>query len=317
MQLSETAAPAGIPNYGLFWFDATCHCPKVISNNGQAVQLGLTNVFNTDANTLEEYNGITPQVLNIYGSRTDVSNYERLRLAYDSTDSYFFVGADAAGTGTQRGLGFWMQGSLRWVIDSAFNLKPWSDNIKDVGTPTLRLKHLYVGTYVDTTTGALATDIPNANATGHNTEQTCKVNGSPFECGHCGDFGYRRRSWRGSGWSGNYRIRSNCKARSGSVFIRWADHSRGLCANQYQRGWRLCRCRCSLSDRRASIGSSTFHERRRWKFRNVDWSRSTTFEFNGGEFGFWSQWCGECRNRRLLGLANYWCRATGIPGIHR
>jgi hypothetical protein len=33
--------------------DSTCHCPKVISNNGQAVQLGLLNVFNPDANTLE------------------------------------------------------------------------------------------------------------------------------------------------------------------------------------------------------------------------------------------------------------------------
>ena len=179
MQLAETTAPTGIPNYGLFWFDSTCHCPKVISNNGQAVQLGLTNVFNPDANTLEEYNGLSPQTFSVYGARTDASNYERLRLSYDSTDSYFFLGADAAGTGTQRGLGFWVQGSLRWVIDSAFNLKPWSDNIKDVGTPTLRLKHLYAGTYVDTTTGALATDIPNAATTGTSLNKLAKLTGAP------------------------------------------------------------------------------------------------------------------------------------------
>ncbi|MGH9528875.1 MAG: hypothetical protein ACRD2S_03045 [Terriglobales bacterium] len=179
MQLSETTAPTGIPNYGLFWFDSSCHCPKVISNNGQAVQLGLTNVFNTDANTLEEYNGLTPQTLSIYGSRTDAADYERLRLNYDSTDSYFFLGADAAGTGAQRGLGFWLQGSLRWVIDPSFNLKPWSDNIKDVGTPTLRLKHLYAGTYVDTTTGALTTDLPNEGTTGTTLNKLAKLTGAP------------------------------------------------------------------------------------------------------------------------------------------
>ncbi len=179
MQLAETTPPTGIPNYGLFWFDSGCHCPKVISNNGQPVQLGLTNVFNTDANTLEEFNGATPQTLNVYGTRADAADYERLRLGYDSTDNYFVLGADALGTGTQRGLGFWMQGSLRWVIDSAFNLKPWSDNIKDVGTPTLRLKHLYAGTYVDTTTGALATDIPNASTTGTTLNKLAKLTGAP------------------------------------------------------------------------------------------------------------------------------------------
>jgi hypothetical protein len=179
VQLAETGPPIGIPNYGIFWFDSTCHCPKVISNNGQAVQLGLLNAFNMDANTLEEYNGANPQTLNVYGTRTDASDYERMRLGYDYTDGYFLVGADAAGTGLQRGLGFWLQGSLRWVIDSGFNLKPWSDNVKDVGSSTLRLKHLYTGTYVDTTAGAVATELPNAATTGTTLNKLAKVTGSP------------------------------------------------------------------------------------------------------------------------------------------
>jgi hypothetical protein len=182
VELAETAQPSGIPNYGIFWFDSTCHCPKVISNNGQPVQLGLLNVFNLDANTLEEYNGATPQTFNVYGTRTDASDYQRLRLAYDTTDNYFFVGADVAGTGTippPPGLGFWLQGSLRWVVDSAYNFKPWSDNVKDIGTPTLRPKHLYAGTYVDTTTGAVATDLPNATTTGTTLNKLAKVTGSP------------------------------------------------------------------------------------------------------------------------------------------
>jgi hypothetical protein len=155
IQLAETSQPAGIPNYGIFWFDSTTHTPRIIDNNGQVEQLALLNVFNTDANTLEEYNGTNPQTFNLYGTRTDASDYERARLGYDTADSYFFLGADAAGTGTQRGLGLWLQGSLRWVIDSAFNFKPWSDNIKDIGTPTLRVHNLYLGTGLVFNSGTL------------------------------------------------------------------------------------------------------------------------------------------------------------------
>ncbi len=179
VQLAETSPPPGIANYGLFWFDSTCHCPKVLDNNGQSVQLGLVNVFNTDANTIEEDNLLNPQTLNVYGTRADASDYERLRLGFDSTDSYFVVGSDAAGTGTQRGLGFWLQGSLRWVIDASYNLKPWSDNVKDIGAETLRPKHVYAGTYVDTTSGALATDLPNATSVGTTVNKLAKLSGTP------------------------------------------------------------------------------------------------------------------------------------------
>ncbi|MGA8491543.1 MAG: hypothetical protein WB711_14040 [Terriglobales bacterium] len=182
IELAETSQPVGIPNYGIFWFDSTCHCPKVISNNGQPVQLGLLNVFNLDANTLEEYNGANPQTLNVYGTRTDASDYERLRLGFDASDNYVLVAADAEASGIPQsglGIGFWLQGSLRWVVDSGFNLKPWSDNVKDIGSPTLRPKHLYAGTYMDTTGGAVATDIPNAAATGTTLNKLAKVTGTP------------------------------------------------------------------------------------------------------------------------------------------
>jgi hypothetical protein len=109
VELAETTAPSGIPNYGIFWFDSTTHTPRVIDNNGQAVQLGLVNVFNSDANTLEEYNGATPQTFNLYGTRTDASDYERLRLGYDTTDGYFVASADAAGTWSRLEL------VMRWV----------------------------------------------------------------------------------------------------------------------------------------------------------------------------------------------------------
>jgi len=150
VQLAERAAPAGIANFGIFWFDSACHCPKVIANNGQAVQLGLMNVFNLDANTLEEYNGTNPQVLNIYGTRTDASNYERISLTYDTADGYQVVKSQAAGTGTARGLGFWIGSGIKWAIASDSTLKPFVDNSYSIGTATLRPKTVYAATSVVT-----------------------------------------------------------------------------------------------------------------------------------------------------------------------
>ena len=145
IQLAETGPPSGIANFGLFWFDSTCHCPKVISNNGQAVQLGLLNVFNSDANTLEEYNGTNVQSLNIYGTRTDASNYERLGLTYDAATQYYVLDVEKAGTGSQHGLAVKIQGTVRWAFDTSFNFKPFSDNNRDLGGSTLRVRDFYLG----------------------------------------------------------------------------------------------------------------------------------------------------------------------------
>lgn len=145
IQLAETTPPTGIANFGVLWFDSTCHCPKVISNAGLAVQLGLLNIFNSDANTLEEYNGTNLQTFNLYGTRTDASNYERLGLTYDATNQYYLADVEKAGTGTQRGFGIKLQGSIRWVWDTAFNFKPFSDNNRDIGASALRVRDFYLG----------------------------------------------------------------------------------------------------------------------------------------------------------------------------
>src|SRR5438132_6799287 len=149
IQLAETTPPAGIANYGIFWFDSACHCPKVISNNGQAVQLGLLNVFNPDANTLEEYNGTNPQILRVYGTRTDASNYERIGLKWNNADGYFALASENAGTGTQRGIAFLIGSTVRWALDTASTLKPFTDNSFNIGSTTLRPKTIYAGTSFD------------------------------------------------------------------------------------------------------------------------------------------------------------------------
>jgi hypothetical protein len=189
VQLAETTAPTGIPNYGIFWFDSTCHCPKVIANNGQAVQLGLTNIFNQDSNgtnpsnTLEEVNGTNPQTLRVYGTWTNSTNWERTGLAWDQTDGYFVLKNENAGSGSQHGIGFWIGSNIRWAVDTASAFKPFVDNSYSVGTTTLRPKNVYAATSFDITgSGALTFEPCNDSTTGTSLNFLAKYNGASPAC---------------------------------------------------------------------------------------------------------------------------------------
>jgi hypothetical protein len=94
----------------------------------------FSNLLQEDANDLGEFNGTNPQGLHVYGTYTNSSNYERTGLNWDATDGYFVVKNENAGTGSQRGLGFWIGNGLRWAIDSSSNLKPWTDEAFNIGT---------------------------------------------------------------------------------------------------------------------------------------------------------------------------------------
>ncbi len=138
----------GISNDGSFYISANAGAPQKIATT--ATSSYFSNVWQEDANNLAEYGGTTAQGLNVYGTRTDASNYERVRLGFDAANNYFAVSADYAGTGVHRGLGFNVNGSLRWVIDSLNTFKPWSDNVQDLGSSTLRVRNGYFGTGVVT-----------------------------------------------------------------------------------------------------------------------------------------------------------------------
>ena len=89
IQLSETTQPAGIPNWGVFWFDSATHTPRVLENNGQVTQLGLTNLFNSDpggdpADNLEERNGSAAQNLRVYSSFLNNTTWQRASLGFDA-----------------------------------------------------------------------------------------------------------------------------------------------------------------------------------------------------------------------------------------
>jgi hypothetical protein len=189
VQLAETTQPAGIANYGVFWFDSICHCPKVISNAGQPVELGLTNVFNTDpsgdpGDTAEERNGTNPQAFRVYRTYTDDSTWERMGLGWDSTDSYFLLKSESSAPSTnQHGIAFWIGSGIRWAIDTASDLKPFQDNTFLLGTATQRPKTVYAGTSFDITgTGALTFEPCNDSTTGTSLNFLAKWNGASPAC---------------------------------------------------------------------------------------------------------------------------------------
>jgi hypothetical protein len=138
IQLSDTTQPAGIPNWGVFWFDSVTHSPRIVENNGQVVQLGLTNLFNSDpggdpADNLEARNGSNPQNLRVYSSFANTT-WQRTSLGFDAADNYAVVRSENATSASALGLGLWIGSGLKWVVDAAGNFKPWTDNLFNVGS---------------------------------------------------------------------------------------------------------------------------------------------------------------------------------------
>ena len=130
----------GISNDGNFYISANAGAPQKVATS--ATSSFFSNLFQEDGNDLGEYNGTTAQGLNIYGTRTDASDYERLVLSYDTVNANFFkIDSQAAGTGTKRGLAFWVNGAARWGIDQGDMFKPFVDNTYDMGSNTFRVRN--------------------------------------------------------------------------------------------------------------------------------------------------------------------------------
>jgi hypothetical protein len=83
------------------------------------------------ANTLAQRNGVNAQTSRIYNTYTDASNYERGFTRWNT--NVFEIGAEAAGTGTQRGL----QVNLFGATARIFNSSAGSNIIFSAGGNTL------------------------------------------------------------------------------------------------------------------------------------------------------------------------------------
>ncbi len=173
IQLSETTPPAGIPNWGVFWFDSATHTPRVIENNGQVVQLGLTNMFNSDpggdsSDNLEERNGSAAQNLRVYSSFVNNTTWQRTALGFDATDNYAVLRSENATSASAPGLGFWIGSGLKWVVDAAGSLKPWTDNAFNLGSDSGNAaKSIFAKTSFNSVLyGRNDFEIPNDGSTG-------------------------------------------------------------------------------------------------------------------------------------------------------
>jgi hypothetical protein len=138
IQMAETAQPQGIPNWGIFWFDAGTHTPRVLENNGQPMQLGLTNLFNSDpggdpSDNLEQRNGTNAQNLRVYSSYASTSTWTRMSMGLDPTSGYEVLRSEDA-SGNAPGLGMYIGSSLKWAFTATGMLKPNTDNNYDIGT---------------------------------------------------------------------------------------------------------------------------------------------------------------------------------------
>lgn len=106
---------------------------------------------------VEQRNGTNPQVLRIYNTFTDASNYERLRIEW--TGNNLQIGTQNLGTGTGRAmilrsattLDFGSGGNDYWRVNGSFF--PLTDNIADIGVAgSLRPRNVFIA-------GAVATGV--------------------------------------------------------------------------------------------------------------------------------------------------------------
>lgn len=171
----------GISNDGYFYISANSGTPQKVVTT--ATSSYFSNLFQEDGNDLGEYNGTAAQGLHVYGTYMNSSNYERTGLGWDATDNYFVLKNENAGTGSQRGIGFWIGSGVRWAIDTVSTLKPGSNNSFNIGTTTFAPQTIYAATSFDTLTqGRENFELCNDGTTGTSLNFLATYNGATPAC---------------------------------------------------------------------------------------------------------------------------------------
>jgi hypothetical protein len=228
-QLVETTPPAGIPNSGVFWFDSATHTPRVIENNGQVMQLGLSNLFNSDpggdpADNLEERNGAGVENFRVYSSYTNNTTWQRTSVGFDATDGYAVVRSENATSASAPGLGLWVGPGLKWVVDATGNFKPFTDNTFNLGSDTGNAaKSVFAKTSFNTVLyGRNDFEIPNDTVTGTVLNELAMFNGNnPSQAALAGT------SAGISGSDGVIGLVQGNAGKSGNAVVTW--HGYGYC----------------------------------------------------------------------------------------
>jgi hypothetical protein len=147
------------------WRISTAGVWQAMTDTG-AIALGSSNdtiLTRDSANIFAVRNGTAAQILRIYDSFTDASNYERLSVGVTGAN-VFGVLTGQAGTGTAQNLNVGTTGSAtlsfvtnnttKWFIDATGDLRAGTDNASDIGLVAgSRPRSIYVGTSVVVGTG--------------------------------------------------------------------------------------------------------------------------------------------------------------------
>lgn len=133
---------------------------------------------------LEQRNGTTPQLFNLYNTYTDASNKEQGFIGW--VTNVLTIGTGASGTGVSRSIAisaggtssilFTIGGSVRWRINPSGYFTPEADNVYDLGTSLTRAQTGYFGTGGVSITDASAWFTPGASG---GALYLGNVNGSP------------------------------------------------------------------------------------------------------------------------------------------
>ena len=214
----------GISNDGNFYISANGSTPQKVATAGTSSY--FSNLVQEDANDLGEQNGAMAQGLRVYGTYTNASNYERTGLGWDATDGLFVVRNENAGTGSQRGIGFWIGSNVRWGINTSSELKPYTNNSFNIGDANFAPQTIYAATSFDTLTqGRQNFELCNDATTGTALNFLAIYNGASPACavkaGTANTDGVLGIVSGGSGTSGNavitYRGYAQCSFDGGTT----------------------------------------------------------------------------------------------------
>jgi hypothetical protein len=87
------------------------------------------------ANILAQRNGTSAQMLRIYETFTDASNYSRMEVGFDAGNVAFVLRSINAGTGTLRPIALMTGGNVRWSIGATTgHFLAGADNTYDIGS---------------------------------------------------------------------------------------------------------------------------------------------------------------------------------------
>lgn len=103
----DAANRKSYPGDGNTWIDLS-----MVGNHGT---LQNTTTFMANTNSFY-FNGTTPMSMHVYNTYTDASNYERASIGW--TANSFNISVQAAGTGSTRGIDFFVNGARRFWIAS-------------------------------------------------------------------------------------------------------------------------------------------------------------------------------------------------------